>query len=62
MPMVVLGWLDLKLVACPLCLGWQWCREVRLYVIYFTNYTMVLLTARVSLVKLTRPGRVNMIN
>jgi hypothetical protein len=59
---MVLGLLDLKLVACPLCLGWQWCREVRLNVIYLTYYTKVVLTARVSLVKLAGSGRVNLIN
>jgi hypothetical protein len=59
---MILGYLDLKLVACPLCLGWQWCREVRLDVIYLTYYTNVRLTARVSLVKLAGSGRVNLIN
>ena len=59
---MILGYLDLKLVACPLSLGWQWCREVRLNVIYLTYYTKVLLTARVSLVKLAGSGRVNLIN
>jgi hypothetical protein len=59
---MVLGYLDLKLVACPLSLGWQWCREVRLNVVYITYYTNVLLTARVSLVKLAGSGRVNLIN